>query len=212
MKKDTASYLALAPLVLALVGGIIVPSVPGGLMTVVGGSPLYSTSAGMVEIGVWKSNVMGKEVDACEVWSGDTPLSPSPPSACFEDQFDYYGNDLSKDTASSASDCQSQCQFHTQCEYFTFRRVLVDQGVCWLKTSAAGRRAISTPTVSGPKRCGAATAGGTTSASASAPCPYVYHVYPLAVLARTRSARFPHGQHASLTVAVRRLCSRVISR
>ena len=69
-------------------------------------------------------------------------------AACFEEQIDYYGNDLTQVAASFASECQRRCQAAEKCQYFT-----IHSATCYLKTSAAGKKQHSVG-VSGPKRCG----------------------------------------------------------
>ena len=72
-QKDNATYLAMVPLLLALIGGIIVPAVPGGLMTL--DPPLVLNDHRVMKIGIWQ-NVMaphsrmandGETEGACEM-------------------------------------------------------------------------------------------------------------------------------------------------
>lgn len=73
---------------------------------------------------------------------------------CFEDNVDYYGNDLHlifPETASSAKDCQDQCSRDSDCKVFTFNtRKIVHN--CYLKRSDAGRRS-SSGRISGRASC-----------------------------------------------------------
>merc|ERR1711920_202709 len=64
---------------------------------------------------------------------------------CFENNVDFYGNDLHwifPETASSAKDCQDQCSRNSDCNVFTFNTGKFIHN-CYLKRSDGGRRARS---------------------------------------------------------------------
>jgi len=74
--------------------------------------------------------------------------------SCFEDNYDYYGNDLHwviPETASSAADCQDQCSRDSDCKFFTFKTGKSFHN-CYLKDSDAGRR-VRSGRISGRASC-----------------------------------------------------------
>ncbi|CBZ54555.1 hypothetical protein NCLIV_049840 [Neospora caninum Liverpool] len=84
-----------------------------------------------------------------------TPLPPS--SACFENDFDYFGNDIERienGSIQSAAACQQACAQLKGCAFFTFS---TQRNWCYLKSYKAlgGRRASSVTgdLVSGPADC-----------------------------------------------------------
>lgn len=72
------------------------------------------------------------------------------PLGCFEDNMDFHGNDVVRETAPTANDCQIKCAENSRCQYFTWKSD--GTNYCYLKTSKSNRKATSR-SVSGPRVC-----------------------------------------------------------
>jgi len=74
-----------------------------------------------------------------------------PSGSCFEQNKDFYGNDVGSKVVSDEYDCQKECQNHDSCNYWTW----TSHGtfnVCWMKNSDSGRKSKN-GAISGPKFC-----------------------------------------------------------
>lgn len=83
-------------------------------------------------------------------------------AGCFEAGTDYYGGDLATASASSAEQCQAQCQATPGCSFFTF------SGRCLLKTSDKDKRRTGSA-VSGPRVCSSVRRSTPAAVPAAAP-------------------------------------------
>ena len=85
-------------------------------------------------------------------------------SQCFQNNLDYYGNDVAFVSASSPKHCQKECQDNKDCGVWTYRKEQNSKGQnCWLKRD---NNIDTTPSpnnnykvwkkdrISGPKYCG----------------------------------------------------------
>jgi hypothetical protein len=70
-------------------------------------------------------------------------LPPTEPIFVAEENFDYYGNDIRDSPAPNAVFCERVCAANPYCNAYTFVRQVAGNrnGHCYLKASAAGRRA-----------------------------------------------------------------------
>ena len=71
--------------------------------------------------------------------------------SCFEQNKDFYGNDVGSKVVSDEYDCQKECQNFDSCNYWTWTSH-GDFNVCWMKNSDSGRKSKN-GAISGPKFC-----------------------------------------------------------
>ena len=67
-------------------------------------------------------------------------------SSCFEQNIDFYGNDVGSKVVSDEYDCQKECQNYDGCNYWTY------MDGCWMKSSDSGSVLLN-GAISGPKFC-----------------------------------------------------------
>ena len=73
---------------------------------------------------------------------------------CFQNNLDYYGNDVSSISASSPNDCQEKCQNNKDCGVWTYGKEKNIRGEnCWLKNDNS-YKVWKKDLISGPKYCG----------------------------------------------------------
>ena len=73
---------------------------------------------------------------------------------CFEENFDYYGNDVKSLYASNSSSCQMECQINEDCKFWTYNTLSNGRDLnCWLKSSDSFT-SMKSNRISGPKYCG----------------------------------------------------------
>ena len=67
--------------------------------------------------------------------------------SCFEQNKDFFGNDVGDTTASDEYDCQKECQNDDSCNYWTWYN-----NRCYIKNSDSGQASLI-GAISGPKFC-----------------------------------------------------------
>ena len=73
---------------------------------------------------------------------------------CYEDNVDFYENDIEVLVTQSPKMCQKKCQKNIECHYWTFKKLSDDQEFnCWLKR-ANEFKVPNSRKISGPKYCG----------------------------------------------------------
>ena len=69
--------------------------------------------------------------------------------SCFEQNKDFYGNDVGSKVVSDEYDCQKECQNYDRYNYWTFNSLV---NKCLIKNSDSGLR-LYNGAISGPKFC-----------------------------------------------------------
>ena len=73
---------------------------------------------------------------------------------CFQNNVDYYGNDVASVSASSPNDCQKKCQNNKDCGVWTYSKEKNSRGLnCWLKRDN-NYKVWKKDRIAGPKYCG----------------------------------------------------------